>query len=142
MKISAKLRYAVRTLVELGRQPDRVVSLSEVERRQHISAKFAKQILQPLENHGLVGSKRGSAGGYFLLKAPADIRLLDVMLALNESPLLVPCLNDSYACEREETCGARDVWKDLGDQIEKYFSVTTIQGVIDMEEDGISGPEA
>lgn len=133
MKISAKLRYAVRTLVELGRRPESVISLAEVERRQNISAKFAKQILQPLEDHDLVGSKRGSAGGYFLLKAPGDIRLIDVMSALNECPPLVPCLNDSYACEREETCGARDIWKNLGDQIQKYFTATTIQVIIDLE---------
>jgi len=139
MKISAKLRYAVRTLVELGRQPGGVISLAEVERRQQISAKFAKQILQPLEEKNLVGSKRGAAGGYFLLQPPKEISLLDVMQALGENPKLVPCLASSYVCSREKTCGARGVWEDLGNRIEEYFTATTIQDIITLEDDGKSG---
>lgn len=134
MKISAKLRYAVRTLVELGRQPGVIISLAEVERRQQISAKFAKQILQPLEGKKLVGSKRGAAGGYFLLKPPDEIRLLDVMQALDENLMLVPCREASYSCGRELTCGARGVWEDLEGRIEEYFAAITIEDILKMED--------
>ena len=83
LKLPARVRYGVRILVEIGRHPEGAFPLAEVEKRQLISAKFAKQILQPLMRAGLVDSARGLKGGYRLLKAPEKIRISDIVRVLS-----------------------------------------------------------
>ena len=133
MRLSAKIRYAIRTLVEIGKSPGKVIPLTEVEKNQKISAKFAKQILQPLERSNIVGSKRGARGGYFLKKNPADIRLMDVISAFDIKINVVPCLKNPGQCKREDVCGAKIKWDELNQIINNFFIHSTIQDMIDKE---------
>ncbi len=133
MKLQARIRYAIRILVEIGKNPDIPLSLPIVEEKQHISAKYARQILQPLEDKRIVGSRRGMKGGYFLKKKASKISLMEVIAALAEKVKVAPCLETPGICEREEVCGAKTKWEDLQGLIEKFFKKTTIQDVIDRE---------
>lgn len=130
MKIPAKVRYAVRTLVEIGKDPGKILSLAEVEKEQMISAKFAKQFLQPLEKENIVGSKRGVKGGYFLKRKPSEIRIKDVFKALGEKINLAPCLDDLDVCQRIGICGAKDKWSELQKMIEEFLAAITIEDII------------
>lgn len=133
MKISAKVRYAIRTLVEIGKCPDSSLPLSIVEKNQNISSKFAKQFLQPLEERNIVGSKRGAKGGYYLKKDPSEIRLLDVIEALEKEIQIVPCIKDAEFCERRDFCGAKKKWEEFQNLIEDFYFRTTIQDIIEQE---------
>jgi Rrf2 family protein len=133
MRIPARVRYAVRILVEVGQSPGKPISLPEVERTQRISAKFAKQILQPLIEKNIVGARRGVKGGYFLLRKPSAIRLKNIADALGEESKLAPCLEKSEACDREKSCGARRKWAELQELVETFLAETTIQDFIDQE---------
>ena len=133
MKISARTRYAVRILVELGMDMSRVHSLREVEAGQQISAKFAKQILQPLETRGLITSRRGARGGYQLEMDPQRISLLDVFKITGESLLTAPCINEHEYCPRNHNCGARSHWQALDKLIRGYLEQTTIADLIRTE---------
>jgi len=137
MKISAKTRYAVRILVELGLDTSRVHSLRQVEARQQISAKFAKQILQPLETRGLISSRRGARGGYRLVMDPRNISLLDVFKITGEALLTAPCINDHEYCPRTHNCGARGHWHSLDTLIRDYLEQTTIADLIKREKAGL-----
>lgn len=130
MKISAKSRYAVRILVELGLDTSRLHSLREVEERQRISAKFSKQILQPLEARGLISSRRGARGGYRLDMDPGRISLLDVFKITGETLLTAPCIDDREYCPRTHNCGARSHWHSLDTLIRNYLEGTTIADLI------------
>jgi len=133
IKISAKIRYAVRTLLEIGKRKEKITCLSEVEKSQNISAKFAKQILQPLEKADLVGSKRGIHGGYYLIKEPSEIYLIDIFNAFNESIKIIPCINHPDICERVNYCGAKILWQKLDKNINQFLNETTIQDMINEE---------
>lgn len=133
MRISAKTRYAIRTLVEIGKNPEKILPLTEVEKKQNISAKFAKQILQPLERKNIVGSKRGMKGGYFLKKKPSEISLMDVINAFDERINIVPCLKESRFCERDDICGTKTKWDELNKIINKFFINNNIQDIINKE---------
>ena len=133
MKVSAKVRYAIRTLVEIGKCPDNSLPLSIVEKNQNISSKFAKQFLQPLEERNIVGSKRGAKGGYYLKKDPSEIRLLDVIEALEKEIQIVPCIKDAEFCERRDFCGAKKKWEEFQNLIEDFYFRTTIQDIIEQE---------
>lgn len=135
MKLQAKIRYAIRILVEIGKNPDKPLSLPLVEEKQHISAKYARQILQPLEDKKIVGSRRGMKGGYFLKKKASKISLLDVINSLPENVKIAPCLETPGICEREDVCGAKIKWEELQSLIEDFFRKTTIQDVIDREKE-------
>lgn len=135
MKLRAKIRYAVRILVEIGKHPDKPLSLPMVEEKQHISAKYARQILQPLEDKKIVGSRRGKKGGYFLKKKASEISLMDVMSILSENMKIAPCLGIPGICEREAVCGAKRKWAELQSSIEEFFRKTSIQDIIDGEKE-------
>ncbi|MFW6160537.1 MAG: RrF2 family transcriptional regulator [Acidobacteriota bacterium] len=130
MKLPAKFRYAVRILIELGIDDRQFLSLSQVEKSQNISAKFAKQILQPLQINGLVEGKRGTKGGYYLKKSPREINLLNIYQALGEELKPAPCLDEQEDCGRVDYCGAKSAWEELHKLLLDFFKRMTIEDLM------------
>jgi Rrf2 family protein len=127
MKISTKVRYGARAMLELashyGKGP---VELKEIARREDISIKYLEQVIIPLRTAGLVKSVRGARGGYSLAKPPSDILLNDLVEAL-EGPLdLIECLRDPTVCKKVKICATRDIWKDVQEAINKVFHSITL----------------
>lgn len=127
MKITAKLRYAVRTLCEIGDTDQMPISLAKIESKQKISKKYLKQILQPLEKKGIIGSIRGKNGGYYLKKKLRSIILYDVVSALDEGTAISPCLHDGDCnFERRDFCGSQEKWAELQDLINDFYKNTSL----------------
>jgi|Deesub1362B_J571_1020462.scaffolds.fasta_scaffold00006_247 Rrf2 family protein len=133
MKIPARIRYAVRILLELGKNRQEPLPLHLIEKSQQVSSKFAKQILQPLERAGLVEGRRGRGGGYFLQVAPEKVTLMDIFQAMGEKIHPAPCLETEGLCPREDYCGAKDIWGALEKILAAYFRQTTIRDLINRE---------
>lgn len=86
MKLSTKGRYAMVALVDLSLQPaEGLVSLSEISRRQHISLPYLEQLFVKLRRAGLVDSVRGPGGGYRLSRPASEIRVSEVLGAVDET---------------------------------------------------------
>ncbi|MGB0960347.1 MAG: Rrf2 family transcriptional regulator [Halocynthiibacter sp.] len=86
MKLSTKGRYAMVALCDLAMQSgDELVSLTEISNRQNISLPYLEQLFVKLRRAGLVISTRGPGGGYSLAKHPAEIRVYDVLSAVDET---------------------------------------------------------
>ena len=86
MKLSTKGRYAVIALVDLAiAKGDDLTSLAEISKRQDISLPYLEQLFVKLRRAGLVEAVRGPGGGYRLARDPADIRVSDVMEAVEEN---------------------------------------------------------
>ena len=86
MKLSTKGRYAMVALVDLALQPDGALSsLTDLSRRQQISLPYLEQLFVKLRRSGLVESVRGPGGGYRLAKPCAEIRVSDVLEAVDET---------------------------------------------------------
>lgn len=86
MKLSTKGRYAMVALADLALQPDGALSsLTDLSRRQHISLPYLEQLFVKLRRAGLVESVRGPGGGYRLAKPCAEIRVSDVLEAVDET---------------------------------------------------------
>lgn len=86
MKLSTKGRYAVVALADIALQPaDVLVTLSEISRRQDISLPYLEQLFVKLRRAGLVESVRGPGGGYRLAKNPSEIRVVDILSAVDET---------------------------------------------------------
>ena len=91
MKISQKLEYACRALVQLAKRHDgrTLTRLEDLAQREAVSANFLVQILNDLRRAGLVESRRGQAGGYLLARAPENVTLRQVVDAVD--PALLQC---------------------------------------------------
>ncbi|WP_439119609.1 Rrf2 family transcriptional regulator [Marivita sp.] len=86
MKLSTKGRYAMVALADIALQPDgTLVTLGDIAQRQDISLPYLEQLFVKLRRAGLVTSVRGPGGGYRLAKAPSDIRVVDVLSAVDET---------------------------------------------------------
>ena len=86
MKLSTKGRYAMVALADIALQPqDKLVTLGEISQRQSISLPYLEQLFVKLRRAELVTSVRGPGGGYRLNKTPAEIRIVDVLGAVDET---------------------------------------------------------
>ncbi len=131
MKISTKIRYGTRAILELashyGEGP---IELKEIAKRESISLKYLEQLIVPLRTAGLVKSVRGSKGGYSLAKPPSEICLNDLIEIL-EGPLnLIECLNDSKVCQKVPTCVTREIWKEVSEAIQGIFHSVTLEDMV------------
>lgn len=119
--ISKKSKYALRALFELARRYDQgPVLIAELSKRQRIPKKFLELILLELRNKGILGSKKGKGGGYFLGRAPGSISVGEIIRALDGPMAPVPCVSQTAyrtceECEDEMTCGIRAVMQDVRD---------------------------
>ena len=131
MKISTKIRYGTRAVLELAsRYGEGPVELKEIAKKESISVKYLEQVIIPLRTGGLVKSIRGSKGGYSLAKPPSEVSLKDVFEIL-EGPLnLVDCLQDPKACPRSSFCVTRDIWKEVSEAIYGIFHSVSFEDML------------
>jgi Rrf2 family protein len=119
LMLSKKAKYAVNALVYLAQQPvNQPIHISTIATNENISRKFLESILLVLRNAGMVNSKKGKEGGYYLLMPPEDINMADVMRIFDGPIALLPCVTHKYyqkcnECKDEAHCGIRDVFSDI-----------------------------
>lgn len=125
MRITSSIEYATRLMVQLARQHgDQPLSAEKLSRSENVPADYVNQLLLRLKRAGLVESRRGSGGGYALARVPAEIKLGDVLRAV-EGPIF-ESVCEKYAdeaddCRHQANCGISPVWQTLGKMIENYF---------------------
>ena len=86
MKLSTKGRYAMVALADLAiLGPDKLTSLTDIAKRQNVSLSYLEQLFVKLRKGKLVVSTRGANGGYRLARAPSEIRVVDVLSAVDEN---------------------------------------------------------
>ena len=86
MKLSTKGRYAMVALADIALQPDgKLVNLGDIAERQDISLPYLEQLFVKLRRANLVASVRGPGGGYRLARAAIEIRVVDILSAVDES---------------------------------------------------------
>ncbi len=146
VKLSNKGRYAVRALFDIAFFNDgKPTQVKDIAERQHIPPRFLEQIFQDLKRSGIVGSKRGPQGGYSLSRRPADIRLGDVVRAL-EGPISLGDREIGPKRTQPSTDSRRVteiVFRDLSTRVEACFDEVTIADVCTRaEEQGLKRPGA
>lgn len=120
MRVSAKELYGLRAMSEFARHYGQgPLSLTEVARRQGISQPYLEQIAIDLRRAGLLHSKRGAQGGYYLARAPEAMTAGDVIRALEGSILPIQCVAQQKCmpCSLEDGCSARGIWEEVRDRL-------------------------
>lgn len=142
MKLSTKGRYAVMAMVDLAASAvDKPVSLADIAQRQEISLSYLEQLFAKLRRAGLVTSVRGPGGGYLLAYKPAETRISDIILAVDEPIRATRCMpGQPQGCRGNKSrCLTHDLWEELGNQIYLYLSSVTVADVVDRRILGTSG---
>lgn len=142
MKLSTKGRYAVMAMVDLaGRASQRPVALADIAERQEISLSYLEQLFAKLRRGGLVKSVRGPGGGYLLARGAAEMRISDIILAVDEPIHATRCRPGSAkGCTGDAgRCVTHDLWEELGNQIYLFLSAITLEDVCFRRVLGASG---
>ncbi|MGD9539147.1 MAG: Rrf2 family transcriptional regulator [Alphaproteobacteria bacterium] len=136
MKLGTKGRYAVMAMVDLARHMDtdrqrRPVTLADIAERQEISLSYLEQLFSKMRRAGLVKSVRGPGGGYVLARPAGELRISDIVLAVDEPLRTTRCAPDSgKGCMSEGSrCLTHDLWEELGNQIYRFLSGVTLEDV-------------
>jgi Rrf2 family iron-sulfur cluster assembly transcriptional regulator len=132
VKLSTKGRYAVMAMADLAHHSSgRPVALAEVAVRQEISLSYLEQLFGRLRRGGLVNSVRGPGGGYMLARDPEQMRIADIILAVDEPIKATRCTPGSpNGCHSHRgRCLTHDLWEELGNQIYLYLSSVTLADV-------------
>jgi len=127
MKMSTRGRYGVRAMIELAqRHGQGPTLLRDVAQAQGISAEYLEQIMVPLRTARLLRSVRGAKGGYYLARPPEQIRLKEIVAALEGDLGLVHCVTEPDRCEKAATCAARGLWCEMHGALDTILSHTTL----------------
>lgn len=112
MKLSTRSRYGARLMLDLARnRASGPVHLKDVADREGVSVKYLEQLIIPLKKQGLIKSVQGPKGGYMLARRPEEISFGEVIKTLENSTVLVECVQQPESCSRAETCPTRDLWQ-------------------------------
>lgn len=132
MKISTKVQYALRLMVDVARnsRQGEVVPVRDIARRQNLSRLYLSQLTVPLKNAGLVKSIWGNKGGFLLGRPAHDIKLLEVMEAVDGPVCLIDCLCDADYCDRADACECIRVWRELNEGIVRTLSSCTLEDLV------------
>lgn len=138
MELNTKGRYAVMAMAELAACADAgaqaaqgALSLSVVAERQLISLSYLEQLFVKLRRAGLVESARGRAGGYRLARPADQIRIADVMAAVEEDVRMTRCTSEGTPCMPGRRCITHGLWDALSDHIQSFLEGVTLQEVVD-----------
>ncbi|MBM3599335.1 MAG: Rrf2 family transcriptional regulator [Alphaproteobacteria bacterium] len=142
MRLSTKGRYAVMAMVDLARHTNgHPVALADIADRQEISLSYLEQLFAKLRKGTLVRSVRGPGGGYLLGRPSDQLRIADIILAVDEPIRATRCAPGSpEGCVKNKSrCLTHDLWEELGNQIHLYLSSVTLNDVVENRVLGTSG---
>lgn len=137
MTLSKKTRYAIVALVRLAKEygngPIQIRDIAETEK---IPQRFLEGILLELRKLGILGSKLGKEGGYYLLKKPESVTLSEIVRHFEGTIALMYCVSEkSYRpcefCRDEQTCKIRTVFKEVRDNTLEILSRTSLASLIE-----------
>jgi len=133
IRLSTKGRYGTRLMLNLALHYNggqKATILKSVSDQEEISIRYLEQIIIPLKINKLVKSIRGAGGGYILARNPADIRLSEILHALEGTCCLVECVEDDEYCERSPSCVTHEVWEEASVMLKNYFESISLEDLV------------
>lgn len=137
--LSKKTKYAIHALSFLAKKDNKTPQLiSKISEETHTPRKFLEAILLDLKKNGILGSKMGKGGGYYLIKNPQEIKLSTILRLFDGPIAYVPCASLNYyekcdECDEEQNCGLHHIMVDVRDETLKLLENKSIQDILDKE---------
>lgn len=124
-RLSQKSDYGLILLSSIARAKS-LISIATIARKHKLSSKFLSNIAQELKQAGILSAKEGVSGGYQLAKSAKQIKILDVLMALDGGLVKGDCFEDDHECE----CGAKEMWMEMKEQMEATIGKKTIADLV------------
>jgi Rrf2 family cysteine metabolism transcriptional repressor len=139
MKLSTRSRYGLKAMLEMAlRYGEGPLLVRDIARRQDISRRYLEHLIVSLQAAGLVETMRGARGGCVLARPPSQIKLGEVVQALEGSLTPVDC----NGCARSETCVPHDIWARMGDAIADTLNSITLEDMVRFQDEKAKSAEA
>lgn len=138
--ISKKTKYAINALVHLAKLWEQGPTLiGDIAKAENIPQKFLEAILLDLKKAGILASRKGKGGGYYLLKNPNDVSMADVVRLVDGPIALLPCTTHRYyqrceECKDEENCGIRSVFLEVRNNTVNLLKGATLAEIVKRED--------
>lgn len=134
MKLSTRGRYGTRAMLDLAIHDNgQTVLLRDIAKRQEISERYLENIMRILVSNGLVASVQGRNGGFSLAKKPSDIKLSEIIQAVEGSMSPVFCIDNPKSCKRTTICVTREIWGKLKKAILNVLDSITLEDMVKMQ---------
>jgi Rrf2 family protein len=136
--LTKKAKYALRSLIYLARRADQgPILIATLAAEEKMPRKFLERILLEMNKEGILDSKKGKGGGYFLGKSADQIVIGDVVRIMDGPLAPVSCVSKTaYAkckdCSAEDTCAIRPVMKRVRDAMADILDQTTLNDMLHM----------
>lgn len=132
--LSKKAQYAFHALTYLSEKRDSgPILISEISKERTISLKFLEHILLELKKGGILGSKKGKGGGYYLIKDDQEIMLARIIRLIDGPIALLPCVSLHYyeSCDHcdQATCGLNRIMAEVRDANLKILEHKTLADI-------------
>ena len=130
--LSKKTKYGLKALTYIARsEGGSPIQVAVIAKSEQIPQKFLESILLTLRKSGILGSKKGKHGGYYLRSEPSEIKMTDVMRVLEGPIAMVPCVSLNYYekcddCPDEDKCSVNKLMLQVRDSTLKVFRNTTL----------------
>ena len=125
---SKKCELALQAVLFLSvKKQNVIVNASEVSKELKVPKEFVSKVLKILTDSGIVGSKKGKNGGFYLAKRRVNIRLIDIVEAIDGLEVFNSCVLGFPGCSVSEPCPVHDKWGKLRDNAYKMLSEETLE---------------
>lgn len=130
MKLNTKIRYGLRTVIEIAMSdnPEGVLQ-KDIAEKQKISVKYLDSIVSSLKIKGIVVNSKGRGGGYRLTRAAEEISMLDIYTAF-EPLTVVECIENKDFCDQACDCVSRDYWVEFRNNFIEMLSKKSLAQII------------
>jgi Rrf2 family protein len=131
MIYSRSAEYAIRAFVHLAQVPEgKYAMVKNIAEQEQIPAHFLAKILQQLARKGLLRSSKGPTGGFAMRVDPGEVRLLDIVEALDGLAPFQQCASGLAECNDDMPCSMHDSWVALRSRIMDYLGRNTIADLV------------
>ncbi|MFC5044250.1 RrF2 family transcriptional regulator [Aquimarina hainanensis] len=137
--LSKKTKYGLKALTYIARKKsDKPVLISEIAKNENISQKFLESILLTLRKNGILGSKKGKGGGYYLLKKAEDITMASIIRVLEGPIAMLPCVSLNFYekcddCPDEDACTVHGLMIEVRDNTLRVLENKVLSDFVDQE---------
>ncbi|MBE2280784.1 MAG: Rrf2 family transcriptional regulator [Ignavibacteriaceae bacterium] len=126
---SKTCEYSLQIVLYLSIKPEMRYTATEVSEELKMPKENVAKILQMLTDSGIIGSKKGRGGGFFLARKPSEIRLIDVVEAIDGFKLFQSCVLGFPGCSDTDPCPVHNKWGKLRDEAFKMLSMENLEAL-------------
>lgn len=134
--LSKRTKYGIKALVYLARKDNYLpINIAEISESENISRKFLESILLTLKKNGILGSKKGKTGGYYLIKNASEVKMSTVLRVLEGPIAMVSCVSLNFYekcddCPNEDVCTVNALMRDVRDSTLEVLNGKTLADLV------------